>query len=396
MAIDFRRFAVAITGFCTFLNLYAPQALLPELSREFGVGPAEISTMITAGTLAIALTAPFTGAIADVLGRKRLITAAMFAAAVPTVMVALSSDIHAIVVWRFIQGLMLPPIFTVALAYVGDEWPPAQVAGVAGIYVAGSSIGGFCGRLIPGVLSGMIGWRASFLVLAAISLFGAIVVVMTLPHERRFRRSEGFVASGRQMLRHICNPQLIAIYAVGFGVLFNFIAVFTYVSFHLAAPPYDFTPAKLGLLFVTYLAGACCAPLTGWAATRFGRRRLVLGVMITWAAGLALLLAAPVSVIVLGLVLCAACGMVCQAVSTGYVTATAHEGRSSAVGLYVSSFYIGGSVGGFVPGLAWSFAGWPGVVALAAAVLAIIATIVATVWPRREIAAKAQKTTQDR
>ena len=62
----------------------------------------------------------------------------------------------------------------------------------------------------------------------------------------------------------------------------------------------------------------------------------------------------------------------------------------------MSSFYIGGSVGGFVPGLAWSFAGWPGVVALAAAVLAIIATIVATVWPRREIAAKAQKTTQDR
>ena len=57
------------------------------------------------------------------------------------------------------------------------------------------------------------------------------------------------------MLRHLRNPQLIAIYAVGFGVLFNFIAVFTYVSFHLAAPPYDFTPAKLGLLFVTYLAG---------------------------------------------------------------------------------------------------------------------------------------------
>ena len=262
MAIDFRRFAVAITGFCTFLNLYAPQALLPDLSREFGVGPTEISSMITASTLAIALTAPFTGAIADVLGRKRLITAAMFAVAVPTVMVALSRDVQAIVAWRFIQGLMLPPIFTVALAYVGDEWRPAQVAGVAGVYVAGSSIGGFCGRLIPGVLSEVIGWRPAFLVLAAISLIGAIVVATTLPRERRFRRSEGFVASGRQMLRHIRNPQLIAIYAVGFGVLFNFIAVFTYVSFHLAAPPYDFTPAKLGLLFITYLAGILCAPMS--------------------------------------------------------------------------------------------------------------------------------------
>ena len=62
----------------------------------------------------------------------------------------------------------------------------------------------------------------------------------------------------------------------------------------------------------------------------------------------------------------------------------------------MSSFYIGGSVGGLVPGLAWSVAGWPGVVALAAVVLAIITTIVAVVWPGREGDARAQKTTPDR
>ena len=83
MTIDFRRLAVATAGFCTFLHLYGPQALLPELARDFGVGAAQISAMITASTLAIALTAPFTGAAADVLGRKRLITAAMFAVALP-------------------------------------------------------------------------------------------------------------------------------------------------------------------------------------------------------------------------------------------------------------------------------------------------------------------------
>jgi hypothetical protein len=59
----------------------------------------------------------------------------------------------------------------------------------------------------------------------------------------------------------------------------------------------------------------------------------------------------------------------------------------------VSSFYFGGSVGGFVPGLAWSFAGWPGVVALTAAVLGAIAAVVAVVWPKRETAP--QKTTRD-
>jgi len=301
MAIDFRRLAVATAGFSTFLHLYAPQALLPELAREFGVGPARISAMITAGTLAIALTAPFTGAAADVLGRKRLITAAMFAVTVPMVMATISTDIEAIVAWRFVQGLLLPPIFTVVLAYIGDEWPPAEVAGVAGLYVSGSSLGGFCGRFIPGVLADLVGWRAAFLALGAIGLAGAVLVAVKLPREQRFVRSEGFFASGRQMLRHLRNPQLVATYAVGFGVLFNFIAIFTYVSFHLAAPPYNFSPTLLGALFVTYLAGTLLAPLTGRAVMRFGRRGFMIGVTAVWAAGLALLLAPQVTVIVLGL-----------------------------------------------------------------------------------------------
>ncbi len=57
MPLDLRKLAVATTGFCAFVNLYSPQALLPELAREFGVGPAEISATMTAGTAAIALTA---------------------------------------------------------------------------------------------------------------------------------------------------------------------------------------------------------------------------------------------------------------------------------------------------------------------------------------------------
>jgi hypothetical protein len=34
--------------------------------------------------------------------------------------------------WRFVQGMLLPPIFTVTVAYIGDEWPPADIARVAG------------------------------------------------------------------------------------------------------------------------------------------------------------------------------------------------------------------------------------------------------------------------
>jgi MFS transporter, YNFM family, putative membrane transport protein len=385
MAFDFRRLAVATAGFSTFLHLYAPQALLPQLAREFGVGAAQISAMITASTLAIALTAPFTGAVADVLGRKRLITTAMFAVTVPMIMATLSTDVGTIVAWRFVQGLLLPPIFTVVLAYVGDEWPPAEIAAVAGLYVSGSSLGGFCGRFIPGVLADLVGWRFAFLALAGLGLAGAILVAMKLPRERRFVRSEGFLASGLQMLRHLRDPQLVATYAVGFGVLFNFIAIFTYVSFHLAAPPYNFSSSLLGALFFTYLIGTLLTPLTGRAVLRFGRRAFIIVVIAIWGLGLALLLASPVAMILLGLALCAGCGMLCQAISTGYVAASAHEGRSSAIGLYVASFYIGGSVGGLAAGLLWSEEGWPAVVALSAIILAMMGLIVIFVWSAKRM-----------
>ena len=82
-----------------------------------------------------------------------------------------------------------------------------------------------------------------------------------------------------------------------------------------------------------------------------------------------LTLAPSLPLIILGLAICAGCGLICQAISTGYVTTTAKAGRSSAVGLYVTCFYVGGSFGAALGGLAWTFGGWPACVALVAAML---------------------------
>ena len=385
MALDFRPLAIATAGFTAFVNLYSPQALLPELSHDFGVSAGDISAMITAPTAAIALTAPFTGALADVLGRQRLITVAAFAIVVPTLVMAFASTVPQLVVLRFVLGLLLPPIFTVAVAYVGDEWPPADVARITGLFVSGSSVGGFCGRFATGVVADLIGWRASFAAVALMTLAGAIIVTVALPPERNFVRSGGFAASAKQMIAHFGNPRLLAIYAVGFGVLFNFIAIFTYVSFHLAGPPYYFSPTLLGALFATYLAGSFSVPWVGRAVMLFGRRRFVLGIIGLWIAGGLLLLAPPVAAIILGLTICAACGMLCQAISTGYVITTAKEGRSSAAGLYASSFYIGGSAGSFLVGLVWQAYGWTGCVVTIIAVQLAMAAIVVTAWDRSRI-----------
>jgi MFS transporter, YNFM family, putative membrane transport protein len=380
MSIDPRKLAIATAGFCTFLTLYSPQALLPVLSREFGVGAAAISAIMTASTLAIALTAPFTGAVADVLGRKRVIAAAMLAVVIPMAGAALATDVQTLIAWRFLQGLLLPPIFAVTVAYIGDEWPPGDIAGVAGIYMAGSSLGGFAGRFVTGVLGDLAGWRAAFVTVAGLSLVGAILVALLLPREKSFVRSDGLGAAAMQMLRHLKDPQLLATYAIGFGTLFNFIAVFTYVSFHLAAPPYNFSSTLLGAIFVTYLVGTVVSPMTGWMMSGLGRRRLILVVIAAWTLGAVLMLWASLAAIIAGLVLCAACGMLCQTISTGYVTTIAKEGRSSAVGLYVTSFYVGGSMGALLPGLAWNSGGWPACVAMVVAMLAAMALIAALAY----------------
>src|SRR5262249_44349641 len=94
-----------------------------------------------------------------------------------------------------------------------------------------------------------------------------------------------------------------------------------------------------------------------------------------WMGGAVLMLAPPIPAIIAGLTFCAGCGMLCQTISTGYVTEIAKEGRSSAVGLYVTSFYVGGRMGPFLPGLALERGRWAAAIARVVAMLAAMALI---------------------
>lgn len=380
MPIDRRRVAVAFAAIGAFLHLYAPQPVLPVIAAEYGAGPTQASLIITAGTLAVAATAPFIGALSDVLGRKRVIITAMALLIVPATMTALSETLHQLIVWRFVHGLLLPPIFTVTIAYIGHEFSPREANGVFGLYTAASSVGGFVGRFIPGMLTDHFGWRGGFIALACGSVICFAMVALLLTPERRFIRASNLGASLLQMFGHLRNPRLLSIYAVGFGVLFNFIATFTYLTFHLAAPPFNRSPAFLASIFVVYLLGAAASLWLGRAIAWLGRRDFVLWVLAFWAGGMLISLIPWIPAIILTLVMASVCGILVQAVSTSFVAVSARTGTSAAVGLYVTSFYIGGTFGGWLPGLAYEAGGWPFSLALVIGMLAIMATIVATTW----------------
>ena len=380
MLVDRRRIAVAFCAIGAFLHLYAPQAVLPMMAGEYGVGAADASLIITAGTLAVAATAPFTGALSDVIGRKRLIVVAMALLLIPATMTALAPSLNQLIFWRFMHGLLLPPIFAVAIAYIGDEWPPGEANGVFGLYAAASAVGGFFGRFIPGMLTEYIGWRGGFLALAACSVICLAMVALLLTPERKFVRATDIGTSLRQMVAHLGNPRLLATFAVGFGVLFNFIATFTYLSFHLAAPPFNKSPAFLGSIFVVYLVGSAAALWLGRVIAWLGRRTFVLCVLGVWACGMLISLIPSVTAIVLSLIIASTCGILTQASSTSFVAITAKTGTSAAVGLYVTSFYIGGTFGGWLPALAYEAGGWPYSLALVIGMLSIMALIVSTTW----------------
>jgi predicted MFS family arabinose efflux permease len=268
----------------------------------------------------------------------------------------------------------------VVVAYIGEEWPPSQATGVTGVYMSATSIGGFCGRFFSGVLADTIGWRSGFVVLAAVTCLCGFAVAVILPRERNFVRSEGVAASARQMLAHLRNPQLLAIYAVGFGTLFNFIALFTYVNFVLAAPPFNLSATLLGAIFVTYLAGSIAVLWLGRAVARFGRRTLIIGTIAVWTCGALLTLIPSLWAIIAGLAVAAACGFFTQATSTAYVAMTAKSGRTSAIGLYATCFYVGGGFGATLPGLTWSAGGWPACIAMVIAMQVLMAAVIFFSW----------------
>jgi predicted MFS family arabinose efflux permease len=372
--------AVFAAGFATFINMWCTQSILPQLAAAFHVSQAKTGLIVTAPLVATAMMAPIIGAVSDRFGRKNLVLGAAVLLVIPTALVADAQNFATMTALRFLQGLMLPFIFTITIAYIGDETSGANTARLAGTYTSGAIFGGFSGRLVSGLVTAATDWRVALLVVAAMTLTMAVIIGVAMPKEQNFRPLYGFGRAMRSFPMHMTNKRLLATFAVGFGVLFSLVAVFTYINFRLSAAPYHMGPAALGAIFVVYLGGVVMSPIAARLSTRFGRKRVMTLAAPIIAAGLLLTLAGPLWSIILGLLLISSAIFVQQTLATAFVGAAAREGKSTAVGLYVTFYYIGGSAGGLAPAGVWHTYGWPGCVALVAIVQAIMLATALRYW----------------
>jgi YNFM family putative membrane transporter len=379
-----RLLAIALCGFCPFLAVYVTQPLLPLLAQAFSASVNAVSITVTATTLAVALTAPLVGLLADALGRKRVIVIAIFGLAVPMALAATSASLNQLIFWRFLQGLFIPGIFSVALAYLGEEWKGPNSGLATSAYIAGNVIGSVSGRLVAGLVATWTDWHYSFIAQALLLVVGGIAVWILLPPSRNFVAQKHFGQGLRAMVKHFSNRPLIAVWAIGFNTLFVFVAVFTYITFRLASAPFDLTTVQLGSMFLLNLFGAVATPFAGRWMDKVGARKVLITALATSAIGLLLTLTPYLAMTFTGLALISMGVFVGNSAASNHLGKVAADARSSAAGLYVCAYYAGGSAGAYVPGLAYSAGGWPACAALIFIVMGASAIIALRFWARRE------------
>lgn len=360
--------AVMLAGICTFLNVYCTQPLLPYLSEVFRASEIEVSLTVSATIFAVALVAPFIGLVAERRGRKKVIVPSLFLLTIPTLLAATASNLHTLILWRFAQGLFVPGIIAVMLAYINEEWAGRGIGQAMAYYVTGTVIGGFLGRFLSGVIATHWNWRGTFIVLGVLNLIGAILVRAWLPLAKNFVRVEHISHAFSDARRHLANPRLLANFANGGTFLFALVGCFTYTNFYLADAPFRLNSAQLGSIFFVYLLGVIITPLSGRFLDRYGFRRTSVLYTAMMIGGLLLTLIPRLMADIAGLAVFSSGVFIAQAAATVQTGTIAGRARSSAAGLYVTFYYLGGSLGAWVTGWFWVWRGWPGCVALLGAV----------------------------
>lgn len=373
--------ALYLATVSVFSDMYVTQPILPRLARDFAVSPAVAGATISAVVLTIGLSSAFYGPLSEMLGRRRIMVWGTAALALVTLACGFATSFLVLLILRGLQGLLVPSVSALAVAYIYEDLDTAKPAALVGGYMASSVVGGLVSRVLGGVITDVYGWRTSFVCFSVFTLVGALALALTVrdiskPSERKGQHD--LVALYAGMFRHLRDVRLVGAFVVGAALFFGFVGVFTYLPFYVTAKPFNLSTATISWLYVSYLAGAVVSPIAGRLAARVSHRTLIAFGLIVAIGGIALSLEPNlIAVVASTFVLCA--GMfIAQPIAPTFVTATASGAKGSATALYQSFYYLGAVFGSLLPGFAWERWEWPGVVAscVAALVVGLVADVV--------------------
>jgi predicted MFS family arabinose efflux permease len=169
---------VRLAIFATSLFLRTVDPVIPQIAEDFSIDIATAAMLSTAFALPYALVQPVLGAMADMLGKTRLITVCLLVLVIAALMGAFATSFSMMMASRIISGIVAGGVFPISLAMVGDLVPVHQRQVAVGRILAAAMLGNVLGSPSAGFIADLIGWRGIFAVvggLSAISLVAAIV-----------------------------------------------------------------------------------------------------------------------------------------------------------------------------------------------------------------------------
>ncbi|MBN0039415.1 MFS transporter [Cellulosimicrobium cellulans] len=161
---------------------------LPKIVSDLDGSQSSYTWVVTSTLLAMTISTPIWGKLADLTNRKVLIQIALIVAVVSSALAGLSQNVGTLIALRAFQGIGAGGLMALATVLITDIISPRErgkFMGLMGGIMAVSQIGG---PLLGGVLTDVVSWRLNFFVGLPFAIAAIIVLQRTLHLPKVARR----------------------------------------------------------------------------------------------------------------------------------------------------------------------------------------------------------------
>ncbi|HDT2074878.1 MFS transporter [Enterobacter cloacae] len=366
------------TGLAVASNYYA-QPLLDTIARAFNLSASSAGFIVTAAQLGYAAGLLFLVPLGDMFERRMLIVSMTLLAAGGMLITASSQSLTMMIIGTALTGLF-SVVAQILVPLAATLASPEKRGKVVGTIMSGLLLGILLARTVAGLLASLGGWRTVYWVASVLMVVMALALWRGLPKVKQEN--------------HLNYPQLLAsVFSLftqdkllrtrallGCFTFANFSILWTSMAFLLAAPPFNYSEATIGLFGLAGAAGALGARPAGGLADK-GKSHLTTSaglilLLLSWAAiwyGHVSVLALIVGILVLDLTVQGV-----HITNQTVIYRVKPEARNRLTAGYMTSYFIGGAAGSLISASAWQHAGWSGVCGIGA----IVAALNLLVWWR--------------
>ncbi|MCZ9301289.1 MFS transporter [Corynebacterium marquesiae] len=350
--------AMLLVGLAIFSSLYSTQAILPTLVHNMGLSSTEAAMTVSAATGALALCVVPASILSERFGRGRILLISAVAATGVGLIVPLAQEGWQLIVVRGLQGALLSGAPATAMAWLSEELDDKALPRAMGLYIAGTSVGGLTGRLIPTGLVEISTWRWALFGSTLVSLAFAITSWLLLPTQRNFQpKSIHLKTESRALLGHWANRDLALLFLTAFLSMGTFVSMYNFLTFRLI-DDFGLAPSLAGLAFLFYLTGTWSSARAGSLVARIGHGKTLFASAVLFALGIALC-AGNLPLTLLGMIAFTVGFFAVHSTASGWVGQIATHDRAEASSMYVFCYYFGSSVVGVCAGLLFDALSWP-------------------------------------